>query len=985
MKRTIHLFTFLFAVICAPGIAWAQFPGDDFTSYIKNPGFEEGEYIIEPESGGQFVHAPLDWVLLYDLPGWKNVWADVTNDVNCPAAEGDKYFNCWASDVKDVNLYQNIKLPPGAYELTAMMRMTNTDPNLLSNQRIYASVGDRMVQSRYLSIAGVGREWDKLDLVFKVYAEDDSVTIGALSSSDAGTSRGWFQLDDVRITYYGDPEDADANILQKRLLDLNMEINANATNDWLTSGAAALILSANDLLDEHEATRDTVLLNIALDSMIVIRDEIQKCIENCEELWLAIDEEMILLNAMNTYPGFADLRDAIDIAMGYLGTSGQTIDGDLVYSQDVLDAIDNLEEADRVYRLTQVPTSDSPADYTFMIQYPNFTKKRREMTNIADTISTGWQTNNNAVSGDFRAGNIGGLNCWNNWSMDFWTMDLFQDLIVPTGIYSLECKTTSDGPVTDNHAYAKSTAGITVSPAATYWYNREVEGGDPLIEAKWEPLATGKVFVGNDGKLRIGFASTSGRSGSSGWFCATNFVLKYYGPDPAGYDDALAQKIEEAVGMCDSLMLKGDLSKLTASIEVGKAAIGKDVETIDAAFAVMNEAMDRVPLSYTALKSYTEEKESILSDLSQTLEHDASALLVLSVTELQNQLIEADTTTYPVANALKEALQSFQSYIKRYDTAPEFIAMTDLYTTENIETLEAILAEQTQTLEKSVVYKKEMDKLTIACRQAINALRTSLEPGEFTDFTFLITNPDINIEGEDKRTIPNGWTITRNTGDAVSMGAHYSGDASNTYLDSWDGTKGRLHYTAQQKIEDLPNGTYRLECVGRSTGDEAGAVVFAFAKDSLRAEIPICGDLGGSVWEEAEEGSEIKNQNNGEGFGWNKVVIDNIVVWSHSMLIGASTDPAITGYNWDGYWFSTDEFRLYYISRDWNVGVEDVNKETETASLIVYSENGYIVVEGEDTFTITTLSGSSVPANQQLAPGIYIVKAGTKTAKVAVQ
>lgn len=981
MRNTIHLLTCLFAAaFCTAGMAGAQVVGSDFTDYLSNPGFEGGIASENTHPNGGFVKVPEGWVLLYDLPGWADVWAGPTNDVNAPVYEGAQYFNCWSGEVREINLSQTIKLPVGAYELTAMMRMTNNDPSLLGNQRIYAKVGDRLTESKILSEEGVGTGWDKLDLVFAIFNEGDSVTIGASSLSDTKNSRGWFQLDDVRITYYGDPAMVSVTILQSKIAELYDEIQSLSSGDWITGGGIKLIDTSAELFNEYGVLTDLDKLNFALDSLTAIKTEILLCDELSEELWALIEREYILLNEMVTFPGVKDLREAVDEAIDYLGFSGKTPEGEDVYSPELKRAIQNLEKADRTYRLTEPASADSPADYTWMIQSANFTKTGGDPSVLQDAVSTGWELNNVAVDGDFKLATIGGLNCWNNWSMNFTSMDVYQDLIVPSGIYSVECETTTDGPVTDNHAYVKSTAGIAVSPAATYCY----VGNNAIQEATWEKMVTGKVFVGNDGKLRIGFASTSGRNGSSGWFCITNYVLKYYGNSATGYEDALAQKIADAEGMCDSLILAGELNKLQSAIEVGKAAVGKDLETIEAAFATLNVAMDLVPLSYHALKSYYEDRESILAGLEAAVQNDPSGDLIVAVVALQDGILEADTTTYHTADNLKAALHSFASYIKLYDTAPAYMGQTDLYTTEAIQKLKGILEDQAGIIEGSALSKSVFDKLTVECRMAINELRTSLEPGETTDFSFLIINPDITVpEGADNGRVPEGWTISQNTGNPISRGAHYSADTENTYLDSWAGTAGQLVYTAKQQVIDLPNGTYRLTCVTRSTGE--GLTVFASAKDTIKVEVPVNGDEGGSVWVNAPEGSVEKNAHEGIGFGWNEVTVDHIVVWCNSMVIGVSNDPKISGKKWDGYWFSCDEFRLTYLSRDWNVGIEDVNAGDESALLKVYASDGYIVVEGEENYSVTTLSGSPVSTNSQLVPGLYIVRAGAKTAKVLVK
>lgn len=103
------------------------------------------------------------------------------------------------------------------------------------------------------------------------------------------------------------------------------------------------------------------------------------------------------------------------------------------------------------------------------------------------------------------------------------------------------------------------------------------------------------------------------------------------------------------------------------------------------------------------------------------------------------------------------------------------------------------------------------------------------------------------------------------------------------------------------------------------------------------------------------------------------------------MTIGCSTNSAVTqGNGFNGYWISVDNFKLYYTNADYSgTGIEEVN--SENSGIIAYSQNGYIQVIGEENYTITSINGIPVSPNTQLAPGIYIVKAGNKIIKVTVE
>lgn len=382
MKKTILS---LLCLLVTSGLVRAQLIGSDFTDHVINPGFEEGVYTPE----GTSMRIPEGWTLVYDLPGWIDVWAGPTIDVNCPTYEGAQLLNCWASEVTQIDLSQKIKLPVGAYELTAMMRMTNMDAFLLGNQRMYAKVNDKLSESKVLSEKGMGAEWEKLTLYFAVFNEEDSVTIGALSSSDTRSTRGWFQLDDVRITYYGTPDAMEVTVLQTKISDMNTEMQLMATGEWTTSGGMFLIEKAQEINDQYGALTDLEKLNFALDSLISMKAEILRCDELSQELLKLIDEESILVNASDPFPGVRELQNAIDAAAMYLGPYGQTPEGNGVYSAELQRAFNELEEADKAYRLTQPASPEKPADYTWMIQYPNFTKKFGDPTDVKDAIATG--------------------------------------------------------------------------------------------------------------------------------------------------------------------------------------------------------------------------------------------------------------------------------------------------------------------------------------------------------------------------------------------------------------------------------------------------------------------------------------------------------------------------------------------------------------------------------------------------------------------
>ncbi len=979
MKKIIHWTAGLFfaASVCITGTAQAQSVGDDVTSHIKNASFEEGNWDQVPEGihpAGGFVKTPLGWTLEYDMPGWIDAWSGLPNDPNAPAADGEWYYNVWAGDIKMIDLNQKILLPAGAYELSGKMRTSN----LGDGQYLYATVGGTTVQSNHLKV--VSSNWETLSAFFVVTEAQakDSLRIGIYSSSKSRNTNGWFQLDDIRLTYWGAPEVGEIFKYRGLITALNVAIHEAVLSGEETSGMTLLLENAQELTDKADDSMDKEEVIMIYDSLGSIQAEILLSMNLLGDLIQYTTDMMDLLesNKGKGYTGEADFDAVIGKALDYLPSGALTPDGKPIYSADLKAMLAELTAASIVYQATAPASAEEPADFTFFIKTPQFTKAMGNTGDIADGLFEGWVLNNASVSyNEFKVANIGGRNCWNNWSNNFTSMDVYQDLTgLRAGFYTVECKTTSDNVVTTNHLYAQSMAGKVTAPAS-YWY----VGPDPVKNAEWEVLQTEKVFVAEDGKLRIGFASTPGAPNTSeGWFCMTDFVLKYYGPDENGYEKALDIRIADAETAAANFMMLGDLTKVQDAVAVGKSAKGKDQATIESAFEVLNTAIELANASISALDQYNSGKETIVSELDGLLNDESSVLLVSDLLNFQNDIVEADSSTYLTANFFRETLQAFKAYILMYDTAPIYTLLPDVYSEENIAKLEAVLAAQYNQISKTIVGKDQMVSLTAECQKAINMLRSSnVDTADNSDCTFMIVNP--GADSYDNNVVPEGWTVKRNTGGAVSRGAHYSGDAENSYIDSWDGNAGVLKYTAKQVLRGIPNGTYTLSCVARSTGD--GCFVYAIGTDTVKVEAPNNGGEGGTVWSSAPEGSDIRNVNDGKGNGWNYIIVENIVVWSNTMEIGVTTDTP----TWNGWWFSCDDFILTYTSTDWNVGVEEMEDAAAEMAIKAYSENGYIVVEGITEYTVSTADGIQLPASAQLAPGIYLVTVGTQTIKVAVQ
>jgi len=178
-----------------------------------------------------------------------------------------------------------------------------------------------------------------------------------------------------------------------------------------------------------------------------------------------------------------------------------------------------------------------------------------------------------------------------------------------------------------------------------------------------------------------------------------------------------------------------------------------------------------------------------------------------------------------------------------------------------------------------------------------------------------------------------GWTILNGegcNGRFTAWGEYYINNRGNArYLDCYD-EMHRQRYRAE-RTDTLMPGRYKLSVAARANGKGAFVYLLIDGKKQLQ-EIPATGNMGGTIWQEAvdsinhirattqprEDGSwevpdfinEISRANNGNGFGWNRIVFEPIVITKPNTAVsyGLTSDPAFTGLTWLGQYFSACDF-----------------------------------------------------------------------------
>ena len=176
----------------------------------------------------------------------------------------------------------------------------------------------------------------------------------------------------------------------------------------------------------------------------------------------------------------------------------------------------------------------------------------------------------------------------------------------------------------------------------------------------------------------------------------------------------------------------------------------------------------------------------------------------------------------------------------------------------------------------------------------------------------------------------NFWKISHQPVDYAgtqftACGEHYSGDEQKAYLEvSGDAGKG---FEAETTLKNLRPGRYRVSAVVRASKAEHSNV-YIFAKtsstdlsDVSTKEIPAMGKTGGNVWFSAlcrfeqrarnDEGVYVLDidktaANGGQGFGWNRIWLDEVSVKDDGNLTYGVTTRQSSNYN--GIWFSACDF-----------------------------------------------------------------------------
>jgi glucosylceramidase len=734
------------------------------------------------------------------------------------------------------------------------------------------------------------------------------------------------------------------------------------------------------LIDEASAMKQTTLLTSAINNAqsLTTNSKEKSILEEISQLETAISEAQGSQKVISQLQSLITKATALSTSnatgkktlLAEVATAIALVANTSATNVQINTEIVRLKNTMAQYQWSQTASATGAVDNSVLIQTPSFHTGTAH--NSANGSSTGWSYANSTMGGsDYRLNYIGGRNCWNSWSNNFSAMNLYQDLTnLAPGMYAVSAYgMCGSGDLTDQHAYLTSTLQTALSPKMT------IDNGWNTA-AGWNLLTTGTVLVGADGKLRVGFASTSTGNTTAGWFCATDFKLLYYGKAEDQFSTLLNTKITEAQTVRTLSMLKGDLANLDSALVLASKAA--NIAEISTALQNLSLAIDRAKLSNTTLTTYNNTTKVTATNYANVqIQNVTSRGLLTDLMTYQQTILSTDTTTVTTLSRFDDILKSAQTYASTDQSARTFLA-SPVFDAAQVNLFNTYLTNQNTGLLQAM-NASEVDALTTELMEATKQFRLTQPAGDNTDFSFIIKSADSG--STTGWVMPVGWSGINNSGDGyIKSGLHYTGNTSNCYFDSWNATAGLLCYTADQTLVNLPNGNYRLRCAARADG--TGAMIYGNTSQGiLLSNIPNYGYSGGPIWANAAVGSVEKSVNNSTGFGWSWVDVNNVQVTDNRLTIGFSNEKFMTQKNWMGTWFSIDDFQLFYTKAE----TTGLNNSTEnTVRPIIFTANNSIHVLSQEPYSVYNVAGNLIPNKTTLHGGIYIVKTGNYSTKVLV-
>lgn len=479
---------------------------EDYTSYILNPGFEEGALNNDQAE-------VKSWNVINEHSGWGRValWSD-------NSAEGTWHLSTWSDVIRQQDIYQVIEnMPKGKYTLSAQLR--TEDEASLTTQHIYATVSGSTFHSDTLNEKGVGTtayNWQTLSVQFYVSGDNIPVRIGAQTTGgdNPGGGRGWFKLDDFRLTFHGDNTEALIETLTNKI---NEAKNVN-TEDYTTlaKDQIAAAIEFAEAAMENLITSDKAIKDLA------------DAIEYGEKSVAAFNTYKISLeNAWWVYNSTQD-GSAKNALKGIIDFAASEVENDDYTNDEFYSCAQYVDNAVKVCVDQGEPVEGcffDVSDYIINRSFENNVSHNGQ--GISGIIDFGWEFTEEAEG-------WGGFSLWNDYSAEgTYHLSTARESLISQDVYQLidelrpgnyrmtaVMRTNTLEDLTTQHIYA------TVGDDTNRTFM--TENGVGTTDAAWELLEVPFVIDPINNYVVIGVAST-GDGGQNGWFKADDFRLYYHG------------------------------------------------------------------------------------------------------------------------------------------------------------------------------------------------------------------------------------------------------------------------------------------------------------------------------------------------------------------------------------------------------------------------------------------------------------------------
>ena len=956
------------AIVAAVGLspAWGQeVQGEDYTSHLANPSFTEGYSTEVGDTIGslslcssRYLMAPKGWDMVFtsSLLVWDQEYvnyADYEADASSIASDpfripllspqdgdGGFFFHAITGGgvcTSPYTLTQTLSsLPSGRYTLTYYAaykeRAEINDPKPYIRVTTPTGTTDALIDTCGVSTAL--EEWGYGSIDFALVNDNDTVTLG-LYFEIPSCGEQHVYLDNFRLYRIGDvtTEDlinqvnSETETYRNELMTKHPQVDFSLLPEgWditmydYEDGTGMDTISS---LAGAEAYQAQVLFWIArMDSLIDYRTV---------QMPMLNDSLQTLIDAAQ-YEGIDALQTLLQSNTDLMASPTD--------NPTFAAAIAASKEAIYTYNVNGVMagvTYDNPSDVTaFFIVNPTvdgeYLQKNPEGWEVVTNSGQPYVWHDDRTYQDGTVNTGGYFNTWDATpgKVEYTATQTIQNL--PIGIYTLRALMAGDG---NQGTYLFVKVG-------DEYYSTEAIRSDGRLDT----ISVENVLVLTENTpVTIGITNQAdslwadAHVSDATYISGDDFALFYQGSDPS----ALKGVLEEAIAEMEAYLtdteegtaaLKGDVAAVQAVIaEAKETAQGTD-------FAAYGRALSNLNAQYTIITASATAAGNV-----QTTMDEANALIQESGSKMTDAKAPLETEVTIAATWLE----------------------SDDAVTADAEAL--------------------IDNILAAIEVAEDSIR-SWEKQHLVvgDATACLVNP--TIEDGTK-----GYHMDAFGGAYIVSASDFFAD-NHTHLCFWSGgaPADSVGFDMYQNVGNIPSGYYRMTAMAVVGANEPnnieefsnGNVVF-YAIGDVDHEVQV--PLHHAIYESGDtltfsSSGRLDSTYNYYSNQPYQYVLDRILVNHGEFRFGMKTIGPMNINTARIY-----NFTLEYLEpvdyEPYPDAIEEVG--ADAAELKAYAQNGYIIVETDEPYTIVSVNGGVVPdTDAQLVPGVYIVRAGSKTVKVVV-